>query len=86
MKYLRRVKLDEAYKIAPNWPKEPFVMDGRWSDIPHTLMRTIMAMPDNCVAVSLRFSGFTAHWQCERAARIKNIRIIWMRPTKINYN
>lgn len=57
----------------------PFVLDTRSHDIPRTIVGMIRALPENCVALSLRVRGGPAMVkQAESAARHKNIRILWL--------
>ena len=66
------------------WPeKGPFVFKQRSFDIPITIHKMIMALPSNCVAVSVNLNGGPAMMiQAERAARKKGIRLLWRKYPK----
>ncbi len=58
----------------------PFVLDTRSHDIPRTIVGMIRALPQNCVALSLRVQGGPAMVsRAEAAARRRGIRILWVR-------
>jgi orotidine-5'-phosphate decarboxylase len=60
--------------------QEPFVLDTRSHDIPQTIVGMIRALPENCVALSLRVLGGPAMVRrAESAARRRGIRILWVR-------
>ena len=57
----------------------PYVHDTRFHDIPNTVRGFIRALPDNCVAVSLRIKGGPDMIRAaEREARRKGVRILWL--------
>lgn len=65
--------------IGKPFPQEPFVLDIRAWDIDNTMMSLIRNLPKYCVAVSLRNSKrYKTLWRCERVARQKGVRILWM--------
>ena len=64
-------------------PKDrPFVADFRTVDIPNTMVNAISNVPPNCVAITWRIThlyGPSCVAVCERAARRKGIRLLWVR-------
>ena len=59
--------------------EQPFVLDTRSHDIPRTIVGMIRALPEKCVALSLRIQGGpTMIGRAESAARRKGIRILWL--------
>lgn len=75
-----RVRTD-GWMIGKHLTMEtPFVLDTRSHDIPRTIVGMIRALPENCVALSLRVLGGPAMVRrAESAARRKGIRILWVR-------
>jgi len=74
-----RVRTDGFVRGEHRTKVGPFVLDTRSHDIPNTIRGFIRAIPDNCVAVSLRVQGGPAMVRvAEREARHKRIRIIWL--------
>lgn len=68
------------------WPSKPFAFKCRVRDIPETVVRFINVLPSNCKAVGLRLpQSSIGIMKCERAARIKGIRIMWRGPFGGNY-
>jgi len=60
------------------FPKGPFVLSYRSYDIPETMVAMIRSLPSNCVAVGMNMNGgFTMIERVERAARKRNLRILW---------
>ena len=76
---MKRVRTD-GYVMGEHLTQtEPFVLDTRFHDIPNTVRSHIEALPDNCVAVSLRLQGgFDMIKVAERAARKRGVRILWL--------
>ena len=75
-----RVRTDGFVRGEHLTQKGAFVLDTRFHDIPNTVAGMIRALPNNCIAVSLRKQGGRA--MVERAkteARERNIRIIWLK-------
>ena len=57
----------------------PFVLDTRAHDVPNTIQGMVRALPDGCVALSLRLRGGLKMIQAaENEARRKNVRILWL--------
>ena len=57
---------------------EPYVFDTKLWDIPTTIYRSIMVLPNNCVAISVSHRvGALGMGTAERAARRKGLRIFW---------
>lgn len=78
---IRRIRIDGYTRGEHLTSQEPFVLDVRAHDIPKTIERMIRALPDNCVAISLRLDGgFTMRRWAERAARQRGVRILWLGP------
>ncbi len=67
-------------RIGHDIPRDhPVVVDWKLWDIPTTVRRSILTMPSNVVAVSVRLCGAAMIRAAERAARQRGIRIIWCR-------
>lgn len=76
---IRRVRTNEWVEGKHLKMKETFVLDTRSHDIPKTIVGMIRALPESCIALSLRVQGGPAMIShAESAARRKGIRILWL--------
>jgi hypothetical protein len=64
-------------------PDVPFVSSARMLDIGGTMVAAIASAPANCVAIAMGCTLFQLNAKaiadCERAARRKGLRLLWIR-------
>ncbi len=64
-------------------PTVPFVSSARMLDIGSTMVAAIRNAPTNCVAIAMGCTLFQLNAKtiadCERAARRKGLRLLWVR-------
>ena len=76
---IKRIRTDQFLNGDHLTADRPFVLDTRSHDIPNTIGRMIRALPQNCIALSLRIIGGPAMIRrSEREARRRGIRVIWL--------
>lgn len=74
---LPRYNIVDALYGRP-FPEGPFVVSYRSYDIPNTMVAMIKSLPKNCVACGMNLHGGRDMIEkVERAARKRNMRIIW---------
>lgn len=76
---IKRIRYKQILSPDPWHDGTPYILDTRSIDITDMIVAMIRNAPEGLIALSLRYRDMLHLWACERAARQRGARIIWIR-------